>query len=351
MAIEITVPRLGWSSEEGVFAGWLKQPGETVVQGEPLFALESDKVTMDVESLDSGILQVLAGGPEPGGTVTVGQVLGHLLAQGESVHPARQCASPRARAAARKLGIDIATVSAAPGANRVVEADVLRVGKPRGTQQVVAARLEESFRAPHFYVQADADAEAFVKLRGDLLPILEKRHGVRVTYNDLLVKAAAMALDAMPQLNCYWRDGTIMPFGSVDVSLAVQAGDSLLAPVIRNASKSAIAEIAAARGALVEKCQQRRAVPEDLRGGSMTVSNLGPFGVDRFQAILNPPQPLILAVGRIAKRPVVDGDRIAARTTVPLSLSVDHRVINGVAAAQFLQQIVSLIESPLRLVL
>ena len=360
MPIEITVPRLGWSMEEGVFAGWLKSNGDRVKAGEPLFALESDKVTMEVESLDSGILHIAPDSPQPGGAVIVGQRLGYLMAEGETVQPPSVVpASARARAAAKSLGIDISQVSQSPGAKRIVEADVRRAFEslaatpqaPPTARKIIAARMEESFRAPHFYVHAEVDVAFLAKLREEMLPLVEEQHGVRLTYNDLLVKAIAVTLRAMPQVNCYWSQGEIVSRSEVNVGLAVQIGDTLLVPVIRGADRLTVAQIAVARHDIVEKCRRSQAKPADFEDGSITLSNLGAFGVDRFQAILNPPQSAIVAVGRVAKRPFVDGDAVVARLTMPLSISVDHRVVDGVAAARFLTGIASLLHSPLRLVL
>ena len=184
-----------------------------------------------------------------------------------------------------------------------------------------------------------------------MLPIVEERHHVRLTYNDLLVKAIAMTLRARPTLNCYWKDGEIVSRSEVNVGLAAQTADSLLVPVIRNADRLSVGQIAVARHELVEKCRRSEAKLTDFDDGSVTLSNLGPFGVDRFQAILNPPQSAIVAVGRIARRPFVDGDQVVARLTMPVSVSVDHRLVDGVAAAGFLNGIVQLLQSPLRLVL
>jgi pyruvate dehydrogenase E2 component (dihydrolipoamide acetyltransferase) len=350
--IEITVPRLGWSAEEGTFAGWLKQPGDSVSSGEPLFALESDKVTMEVESLDNGVLEVSPDCPEPGGTVAAGQLLGYLIpAEAKTKLPA----SPRARAAAKALGVDIATVKARPGAQRIIEADVLKSAPvsapaPRPRQRI-ASKLEESFRAPHFYLQAEPIATNLARLREELVPLFEQRHGLRVSYNDLLVKAIALALRAAPQVNARWQGDAAVANDTADVSLAVQAGDTLLVPVIRNADTRTLAEIAQDRERLIHLCKTGSAKPADFEGGGATISNLGAYGVDRFQAILNPPQAAILAVGRLAKRPVVEGDAVVARLTLPLTLSVDHRVVDGVVAARFLGAITSLLESPLRLAL
>jgi pyruvate dehydrogenase E2 component (dihydrolipoamide acetyltransferase) len=382
MAIEINVPRLGWSSEDGIFAGWLKQAGDRVVSGEPLFALESDKVTMEVEALDSGILWPLEGGPAPGAVVVVGQVIGYLAAEGEQVAAIESAAagaglaaavrptpaSPRARARAKSLGIEIAAVAPAPGGRRIVEEDVLRAAAAmpqpaaapvapapapaaaRG-RRVIAARLEESFRTPHFYVQAEVNATALARLREELLPVLLERDGVRLSFNDLLIKAAAQALRARPEVNRFWRDGESVPWETAHIGLAVQTEESLLVPVIRDADQLGVGAIARARQTLVDKSQAGRLQAGECEGASLTISNLGAFGVDRFQAILNPPQSLIIAAGRMAKRPVVEGDAVVARLTLPLSVSVDHRVIDGVAAARFLESLVQGLEAPLRLLL
>jgi pyruvate dehydrogenase E2 component (dihydrolipoamide acetyltransferase) len=218
-------------------------------------------------------------------------------------------------------------------------------------RRVIAARLEESFRTPHFYVQADVNATALARLREELLPVLAERDGVRLSFNDLLIKAAALALRARPEVNRYWRDGESVPWETAHIGLAVQTEENLLVPVIRDADRLGVGAIAHARQALIEKSQAGRLQAGDSEGASLTISNLGAFGVDRFQAILNPPQSLIIAAGRMAKRPVVEGDAVVARLTLPLSVSVDHRVIDGVAAARFLEALVQTLEAPLRLLL
>ena len=326
MPIEITVPRLGWSMEEGIFVGWLKADGDSVASGEPLFALESEKVTMEVESLDHGVLHIPAGAPAAGGVVTVGQLLGWILEPGEVV-PAETPASPRARATAKKLGVDIANVQPREGAQRIVEADVLRNAPARTT---IAARLEESFRAPHFYLHADAHVEALAALRHEHRP---------ANYNDFLIKAIAIALVRHPRVNAYWDNGAVVSRTTQHIALAAQIGETLYTPVIQNPAEKSLAQIARGR----EQALAQRSHGNDA---SATLSNLGPFGVDRFEAILNPPQSVIVAVGKIAKRPVVVDDQVVARLTMPISLSVDHRVVDGVPAAQFLQTLIAILESP-----
>jgi pyruvate dehydrogenase E2 component (dihydrolipoamide acetyltransferase) len=381
MAIQITVPRLGWSMEEGTFSSWLKNDGDQVKSGDPLFALESDKVTMDVESLDSGVLHIPPDAPQPGAVVTVGQSIGFLLAEGEQVPnenapaasahadplPERADAhliTPRARRVAAELHVDAAQLKGSGMGGRIRERDVRQahavsatsppgagVGHSSRIRKIVAARLEESFRTPHFYVHAEVDASFLARLREELLPIVEEQYHVRLTLNDLLVKAIAMALRARPDVNSFWNQGEIVSRSAVNIGLAVQVNDGLVVPVIRDADRLTVAEIALARHELVERCRRSEARLADLQDGSVTLSNLGPYGVDRFQAILNPPESAIVAVGRMAKRPFVDGDALVARLTMPLSISVDHRVVDGVAAAAFLKSIVDLLQSPLRLVL
>jgi pyruvate dehydrogenase E2 component (dihydrolipoamide acetyltransferase) len=199
-------------------------------------------------------------------------------------------------------------------------------------------------------VHAEADATKLAGLRDELLPILLEREGVRLTHNDLLVKAAALTLRSLPAVNFYWHQREAVALDTAHIGLAVQTEDGLVVPVIRDADRLTVVEIARARQLLVEKSRGSHLRPADVEGASLTISNLGAFGVDRFQAILNPPQSIIIAVGRIAKRPFVEGGTVVAKLTLPLSISVDHRVIDGVAAARFLQSLVSLLESPLKLV-
>ena len=154
--------------------------------------------------------------------------------------------------------------------------------------------MEESFRTPHFYVHAEADAAFLAKLREEMAPVVEDQHRVRLTYNDFLLKAVALTLRALPRVNCYWAEGEIVARDSVDIGLAMQVEDELLVPVIRGADRLALAEIAVARRSLIERCRRADVTPSDFEGAGATISNLGPFGVDRFQAILNPPQSVIV---------------------------------------------------------
>jgi pyruvate dehydrogenase E2 component (dihydrolipoamide acetyltransferase) len=210
--------------------------------------------------------------------------------------------------------------------------------------------MTEAFATiPHFYLNVLADVTELVQVREQLLKTPQVK--VRVTYTDFLIKALALALRNNAQANVSWQDGRMVPGTAVHIGVAAQFGDRLLVPVIRNADQLSIVEIAGARTDLVERGKGNRLSPDDLQGASCTLSNLGMHRVDQFNAVINPPESAILAAGRIALRPFVVDRELAVRETIALTLSVDHRVIDGVAASQFLESIVTAIENPLSLLL
>jgi len=383
MPYNVVMPQLGMTMTEGMVVTWLKQPGDFIQRGEPLFVVQTDKVDMDVEATAAGKLQEIL--LEPGQVVAVGTVIARIATTDEKTETGRashgdphleetvpperhRLASPRARQLARELGIDIASVSAENG-NRIVEADVRRFAEslrgPGGSAKAehkpveqaearirsrIAERMTESFATiPHFYLSVVADATELVKAREQLLkaPLAK----ARITYTDFLVKALALALRNHAQANVSWREGRVTPLTAAHIGVAAQFGERLLVPVIRDADQLSIIDIARARIDLVERGRSNRLAPDDLQGASCTLSNLGMHRVDQFHAVINPPESAILAAGRIALRPFVVDGQLAVRETMALTLSVDHRVIDGVAAAQFLESIVTAIENPLSLML
>jgi pyruvate dehydrogenase E2 component (dihydrolipoamide acetyltransferase) len=206
---------------------------------------------------------------------------------------------------------------------------------PTAAQRTTAERMTASFgSAPHFYLDVEAQAEALLALRERLLPAVERKAGVRLTVTDLLIRIAGAALAEHPRANAFWADGRIGLHQRVNVGVAVATGDSasagLMVPVLRDADLKPLAQIAAERAVLVERARAGQLSPDDLANGTFTLTNLGTYRVDRFHAILNPPQSAILAVSRIAERPVAIGGQIVARRTVMLTLSCDHRVLDGV---------------------
>jgi pyruvate dehydrogenase E2 component (dihydrolipoamide acetyltransferase) len=376
MPIEITVPRLGWSMEEGTFAGWLKRNGDPVSAGEPLFALESDKVTMDVESLDNGILYLPPGAPESGAIVVVGQRLGFLLAPGEPAPEAidagqpaagslresalstpgpsapdstptpdgRTPVTPRARRVAAELGVDTALLRGSGRGGRIREADVRAAGSAKADpapaaslRRTIARRMMESRQntAP-VTLTSRAGATALVALRNRWK--LWPGPGPAPSYTDILAKLVAIVLESHPALGLS---------GKAHIGIAVDTPEGLLVPVLRDVAALSLADLARRSRELIEAAHARRLRPEDLAGGTFSITNLGGFGIDAFTPIVNFPEIAVLGVGAIRKEPVVlESGELAAREQMTLSLTFDHRVVDGAPAARFLQALVRLIEVP-----
>jgi pyruvate dehydrogenase E2 component (dihydrolipoamide acetyltransferase) len=468
MAVDIIMPRLGLTMEEGTIVRWHAAAGDRVAQGQVLLDVETDKVTVEVEAPATGVMGTLL--ISEGQKVPVGTLLGRIAAEdeilrtapndgappSEAVAPprsrtsplarrmaeqagvdlgavapngtggritagdvqavmasrpspgaepthasghARIFSSPRARRQARVLGIDWRALSGSGPRGRVIERDVLdsagaslsisparveevRWETPTAAQRVAAERMTASFgSAPHFYLDVEVHADALLELRDRLLPAVERKSGARLTLTDLLVRIAGAALAEHPRANAFWADGRIGLHERVNVAIAVATAAStplstgastplstgastplsigasmgrntdagLVVPVLHDVDHKSLAQIAAERTALVARARSGQLSPDDLTGGTVTLTNLGMYRVDSFHAILNPPQAAILAVGRIAERPVAIGGQPAVRRTVVLSLSCDHRVLDGVLGAQFLGRVAELIEKPYEL--
>jgi pyruvate dehydrogenase E2 component (dihydrolipoamide acetyltransferase) len=400
MPTPITVPRLGWSMEEGTFLGWLKQEGDVVKSGEPLFTLENEKAAQEVEATETGILRIAPEAPQVGATVAVGALLGYLLAENETVPPAGTpppptppapkpappasptqviapspaplpsaepaplvvaapvaaapvTVSPRARRQARTLGVDYRTLKGSGRTGRIIEADVLAAARvqpgstPSSMRRTIAERTASSFaQAPHFYLRTEIDATALVALRERLLPDIQATSGVRITLSDLFLRAQALALRDCPFANVVWQDDQLVTVPKADVGLVVGLKEGLMIPIIREPAGGDLAALAQQRDTLVQAARAGRLSTEAMQGGATSLSNLGATRVDEFAAVIAPGQSSILAVGRLASRPwVVDGT-FAVRPSLKLCLSVDHRVMDGGPAAEFLGRIAALLEAP-----
>ena len=287
-------------------------------------------------------------------------------------------ASPLARRLAQELGVDLTQVIATGPGGRIVEDDVRRAAAPSlphpptptpphsptpieplsGVRRVVAERMAHSFAtAPHFYLSAEVEATALARMREGLLTKVEAAAGARLTVTDILLKVCAQALAEFPDVNVAWAEdaagGGIVRHAEVNVGLAVSVGQDailphsgLVVPVLRGADKLTLGEIARRRSDLVGSARGGKLTLTDLEGGAFTLSNLGMYGVDEFHAILNPPQAAILAVGRIKDRPVAVAGAVVVRPTLHLSLSVDHRMLDGASGARFLERVAQLIQEP-----
>ena len=397
MAIEITIPRLGWSMEEGTFAGWLKRDGEPVRAGDPLFSLEGEKATQDVEAIDDGTLKIPTTGPNAGDVVAVGAVIGYLLGVGESDAPGpsrpaeagpetvratvppqpsradrpapagsdrdRPRSSPLARRLAKEHGIDWTRLRGSGRTGRIRRDDVLEAVRARDDQatptdprsvpvsparRAIAARMVESRNttAP-VTLTTTLDATNLVGLRRQFRAADDQGEGVP-SFTDFVVKLTALALRDHPMLHARWvgvEDRIVVP-DEAHVGIAVDTEAGLFVPVIRGAAGLGLREIAARSRDLIRRARARQLRPGDTEGGTFTVTNLGPFGVEAFTPIIKPPECAILGMGRIARQPVLAGGKVVGRERMSLSLTFDHRTVDGAPAARFLQQVVRLIENP-----
>jgi pyruvate dehydrogenase E2 component (dihydrolipoamide acetyltransferase) len=277
-----------------------------------------------------------------------------------SVNPSvRTPASPKARRLAAERGIDLSFISGSGPEGAVLTADVLNapamvgepvVETPSTVWRLMAEHMSASWTTvPHFYLIREVDATNLVEWRKHIIPVIEKKIGVQPTYTDLLVKLIGVTLPDHPRLNAAWSEAGTVWNQEVNIGIATAVEQGLIVPVIRSADTSSVGEIAAQRRDLVERAQGRKLRPADIAGATFTLSNLGMYNVDVFMAIVNTPQAAILAVGRIADRIVPVNGQPAVRPMLTLSLSCDHRVVDGARAAQFLDDLANLVEYPWRL--
>jgi pyruvate dehydrogenase E2 component (dihydrolipoamide acetyltransferase) len=280
--------------------------------------------------------------------------------------------SPVARRLAEELGVDLSRVQGSGPGGRILKEDVQQAALPTpaadsllptpysllppkvepltGVRRVVAQRMAHSFTTtPHFYLSAEVEATALTRMREGLLPKVEATTGARLTITDVLVKVCAQALTEFPAVNVAWTDeagGGLVRQPEVNVGVAVSLDEGLMVPVIRRADQLTLAEIARQRTDLVARARAGKLTLQDLEGGTFTLSNLGMFGVDQFHAIINSPQGAIMAVGRIRERPVALDGAALVRPTMHLTLSLDHRLLDGAQGARFLERVAQLIAEP-----
>jgi pyruvate dehydrogenase E2 component (dihydrolipoamide acetyltransferase) len=389
MANEVKLPRLGQGMEAGTVNKWLKAEGERVEKGEPLFEVDTDKVTQEVESDYAGVLLKIV---LPSGEAPVGQTIAYIGEQGEEVKEAapkerkpkveaapepekvsdtkkvsdtsasnggRIKASPLARRIARERGIDLSAVSGTGPDGRIVAGDVER-GAPAAPAQAapsaevesvpltsvrktIARRLTAAWQTPVFQLTLSADmtrANDLVARARELNP------DVRITVTDLLAKVCAQALMRHRDVNVQFADDALLKFPTANIGIAVAAPAGLVVPVVRGAERLSLAELAAARGEVVGRAREGKLTSQDLEDGTFTISNLGMYGIEQFVAVLNPPQAAILAVGATIDMPVVRDGSIEVRPMLTMTLTVDHRAVDGAAGADFLRTVKQFVEEP-----
>jgi pyruvate dehydrogenase E2 component (dihydrolipoyllysine-residue acetyltransferase) len=400
---QVTLPRLGQGMETGTIVRWLKSEGDTVEKGEPLFELDTEKVTQEVEAEASGILLTILAGE--GEEIEVGKAIAVIGQEGEEVsvpaeapaapkeepqaeaepepepqavrqpeQPAaspnggRIKASPLARRIARERGIELSSLRGTGPEGRIVAEDVERASAtgavatqaaaaapvPSGEVEVVklnqmrktiARRMTEAWEAPAFQISMSADMTAAIRLRESLLARVEEG-GVRPTYSDILTKVVALALLRHRDVNAHFAGDSVKLFPTANIGIAVAVPHGLVVPVIASSEARTIPEIAVARADIVSRTREGKLRAEDLEGGTFTISNLGMYGVERFAAVLNPPQAGILAVGAIEERAVVAEGDLEIQPRMDMTLTVDHRSVDGATASEFLATVKSFLEEP-----
>ncbi|MGN6278469.1 MAG: pyruvate dehydrogenase complex dihydrolipoamide acetyltransferase [Sphingomonas sp.] len=433
MSIEIKMPALSPTMEEGTLAKWLVKEGDSVSSGDLMAEIETDKATMEFEAVDEGVIaKILV--PEGAEGVKVGDVIAILAEEGEDASsvsapkgeakseapkaeekadvketkaaeqkpapsapaaPAlsgdRVKASPLARRIAADKGVDLGAVSGSGPNGRIVKADVEgakagaapaakaeaaapsaapapaaapvegkavwfdesiphEIEKLSNIRKTIARRLTESKQqVPHIYLTVDVRLDALLKLRGELNKSLESR-GVKLSVNDLLIKALGVALDASPKCNVTFLGNEMVSYKRADVSVAVSTPTGLITPIIKDAANVSISSISTQMKDLAGRAKEGKLKPEEYQGGTASLSNMGMFGIKQFEAVINPPQGMILAVGAGEKRPYIVDDALGVATVMTATGSFDHRAIDGADGAAMLKIFKELVENPLGMI-
>ncbi len=417
MPIELKMPALSPTMEEGTLAKWMVKVGDTVRSGDLMAEIETDKATMEFEAVDEGVITeiLVAEGAEG---VKVGTVIALIQGEGDEEKPAPKAApaaatieatpaaaavetpkeaptvskatagdrikaSPLAKRLAAAQGIDLAGVAGSGPNGRIVKADldgapkgalalpvaaVISTAAPSaptatpdfgipheviklsGMRKTIARRLTESKQqVPHIYLTVDIRLDALLKLRGELNASLESR-GIKLSVNDMLIKALGLALAQVPACNVSFAGDTMLQYSRSDISVAVSIPGGLITPIITDAGNKSISTISTEMGLLAAKAKDGKLQPHEYQGGTASLSNMGMMGIKQFEAVINPPQAMIMAIGAGEQRPYVVDDALAIATVVSATGSFDHRAIDGSDGAMLMKVFKELVEKPLGLV-
>lgn len=403
------MPKLSDTMTEGTIVRWLKKKGDKVEVGDPLAEIETDKATMEMEAFDDGVLSDIVVGD--GGKAKVGDKIALILGDGESADSAAEApakadlttgakseaapakaapaaavpaastggrvkASPLAKKIAKERNVNLEGVTGSGPGGRVIAKDVPASGSAApaaasapaasiptimptagesdkkialtGMRRTIAERLLASkTQIPHFYLAIEVDAGPLMRLRKELNAANEAAGLPKLTVNDFVLLAVSRSAEAHPGVNSAWAGDSVIQYASVNISVAVSIDDGLVTPVIRNANKLSLKDLSSAVKDLATRARNKKLKPEEYAGGTLTVSNLGSYGIEQFYAIVNPPQAAILAVGAIVKKPVVNAkNEIVVGERMTISLSGDHRVVDGAVGAEFLSTLRKLVENP-----
>jgi pyruvate dehydrogenase E2 component (dihydrolipoamide acetyltransferase) len=417
MATEVIMPKVDMVMDTGTFVEWLKNEGDWVEKGEPLFIVLTDKANIEIEAPASGILSGLRAKPDD--VIPVTEVIGYVLEPGESLPatpatPAKSAAAasgpsaaleaeaapaealtsepetadgkvratPAARRLAGELGIDLAHVTGSGARGRVHKNDVLNFAEQRpaaaeakrastppalhiplpdaqqkqvlplaGPRKIIAERLAHSaFTAPHITLSLHVDMSEAARLRARVLGPMEQKTGQRLSFTAILARAVAAVLPRYPYLNASLSGDKIIAWEDVHLGIATSLEDYLIVPVIRQAHSKSLEELVVILGDLIGRARAWRLAPNEMSGSTFTISNLGMFGIESFTAIINPPEAAILAVGKIVDTPVKGESGIELRPLMNLTLSADHRIVDGATGARFLAELKATLENPYLLI-
>ncbi|HPZ76914.1 MAG TPA: dihydrolipoamide acetyltransferase family protein [Thermosynergistes sp.] len=406
MATVVTMPKLGLTMTEGSVSKWHKKEGERVEKGEIIAEVATDKINYELEAPESGVLRKILIGPDAKVPVTApiaiiaeaDEDISGLMPKGTAgAAPATQAevkappapvaaqapatqaikASPAAKKLAKDHGVDLSLVTGTGPGGRIVEKDVedyierQKVGavKPAaglketppatpakrvplvGMRKVIAQRMSESWHtSPMVTLNSEADANNLKLLRSNLRSAFESK-GVNLSYNHILLKICAQALTEFPLFNARLEGDEVILQDEVNIGLAIALEDGLIVPAVKNVARKGIFQIAVETEELIERARGNKLTPDDISGGTFTITNLGMFDVRDFTPIINPPQCAILGVGAMTDRPVAIDDSVVIRPIMVLSLTFDHRIVDGAQGAQFLKRVKELVQNPLLLLL
>ncbi len=386
------MPKFGLTMTEGKIVEWRKKEGDLVQKGEVLFVFETEKVTYEVEAAESGILAKVVFGVDE--TVPVGAIVAYITQPGEKApeagpppearvelregakaaevgpavaqHEARIKATPQARKLARKYDIDLTALKGSGLGGRIRRIDIERIReervkvppsakppegklvKPTGMRRIIAQKmLQSKTQTAQAYMGHTVDAFKILESRKTLLPIVERRAGVRLTITDIMMKITAAAIEAHPIMNTRWTDEGILWIEDIHMGMALALDEGLIVPVLWNINRKNLPEIAKMRAELVEKGRKGELSPDDMKGSTFTLSAMGMYGLEEFLPIINQPESAILGVGAILDKPMVIDKEIVIRPVMKVTLSYDHRIIDGAKAGRFLMTLKELIENPI----
>jgi pyruvate dehydrogenase E2 component (dihydrolipoamide acetyltransferase) len=394
MAFSVVMPALEMAQETGKLLSWRKKEGDRVSKGEPLLEIETDKAVMEIEAPADGLLAGISA--QAGAEIPVGRTIAWIVAPGEAApasigpdstrpiarqktesYPASvatsktdatgdsQRISPKARRLAKELGVELTAVHGSGPGGEILASDIQaaaaqsssaavlasnphgRLETPSNLARLMAERTAMSWKTvPHFFLSRSIKAAALNRYRAHIASEMERTHNVRVTHTHLLISITARTLLKHPRLNSSWTADGILLHDHVNMGIAVGVKDGVVATVVPNADTATIPEIAIRVREMAERARANRLRPSDIADATFTISNLGMYGVDAFSAIISPPQAAVLAIGSVADRVVAVEGTPAVRPMMNVTLSCDHRVGDGVCAANFLNHLAEAIEAP-----